>query len=147
MGARVVSILGDGRVGTAVVETPQGVRRIETDVVALGHGFIPSTEIARQLGCHHVYIDKHIGYLATETEPDGRTNSCQRLRLGRWRDSRRGCRGAGTGRAVWTPVLRDLARPGALAPRRQACAPAARPGRSLPGSPVEAFPCAAVRDR
>ena len=73
-GARVVSILGDGRAGTAVVETPQGVRRIETDVVALGHGFIPSTEIARQLGCRHVYIDKHIGYLATETEPDGRTN-------------------------------------------------------------------------
>ena len=115
-GARVVSILGDGRAGTAVVETPQGVRRIETDVVALGHGFIPSTEIARQLGCRHVYIDKHIGYLATETEPDGRTSLASVFALGD------GAIPAGAvvaqERAVLCAdaVLRDLARPGLACP-------------------------------
>ncbi len=48
--------------------------RFEADVLALGYGFVPSTELARQLGCRHRYVDRHVGYLATEAEADGRTS-------------------------------------------------------------------------
>ena len=44
------------------------------DVLALGYGFVPSTELARSLGCRHRFVDRHIGYLATETDGDGRTS-------------------------------------------------------------------------
>ena len=44
---------------------------VEADTLCLGYGFIPSTEIARMLGCAHRLVDRHIGYLATETGTDG----------------------------------------------------------------------------
>ena len=41
------------------VHTGQVTRTLETDVVGLGHGFLPSTELSRMIGCEH------------ETNPDG----------------------------------------------------------------------------
>ncbi|WP_372394797.1 FAD-dependent oxidoreductase [Azospirillum sp. HJ39] len=48
--------------------------RVPADALCLGYGFIPSTEIARALGCAHRLVDSHLGYLATETAVDGATS-------------------------------------------------------------------------
>ncbi|CAO3437581.1 FAD-dependent oxidoreductase [Azospirillum argentinense] len=47
---------------------------VAADALCLGYGFIPSTEIARALGCAHRLVDRHLGYLATETAEDGATS-------------------------------------------------------------------------
>jgi glycine/D-amino acid oxidase-like deaminating enzyme len=44
---------------------------IEADALALGYGFVPSSEIARQLGVPHAFADRHVGYLAAEAADDG----------------------------------------------------------------------------
>lgn len=44
------------------------------DVLAMGYGFIPSSEIARQLGVAHRFVDRHVGYLAAQTDDSGATN-------------------------------------------------------------------------
>lgn len=57
---------GAPRLGEAVA--------VPADALCLGYGFIPSTEIARALGCSHRLVDRHLGYLATETAEDGATS-------------------------------------------------------------------------
>jgi glycine/D-amino acid oxidase-like deaminating enzyme len=47
---------------------------IDVDALCLGYGFIPSTEIARALGCTHRLVSRHVGYLATETTREGATS-------------------------------------------------------------------------
>jgi len=47
---------------------------VAADTLCVGHGFIPSTEIARALGCTHRPVTRHFSYLATETTPDGLTS-------------------------------------------------------------------------
>ncbi len=78
----VVSAGGDGRLETiryapldraGRLQTEAAVTR-EADALCLGYGFIPSTEIARAVGCAHRLIDHHLGYLATETAEDGETS-------------------------------------------------------------------------
>jgi glycine/D-amino acid oxidase-like deaminating enzyme len=49
-------------------------RELAADALCLGYGFIPSTEIARALGCTHRLVKRHVGYLATETARDGATS-------------------------------------------------------------------------
>jgi glycine/D-amino acid oxidase-like deaminating enzyme len=49
-------------------------REVAADALCLGYGFIPSTEIARALGCTHRLVNRHVGYLATETARDGATS-------------------------------------------------------------------------
>ncbi len=44
------------------------------DALALGYGFVPSSELARQLGVAHRFVDRHVGGLAAETAEDGATN-------------------------------------------------------------------------
>ena len=39
-----------------------------------GAGRAPSTDLARQLGCAHVFVDRHVGFLQTATSPDGATS-------------------------------------------------------------------------
>lgn len=58
----------NGRLNTGAVKT------IAADTLCLGYGFIPSTEIARALGCRHKLVDRHLGYLATATIADGRSS-------------------------------------------------------------------------
>ncbi len=55
---------------------PDPARAVElaADAVCLGYGSIPSTEIARALGCVHRHVNRHVGYLATETNADGLTS-------------------------------------------------------------------------
>ena len=48
--------------------------QFEADTLCLGYGFIPSTELARMLGCAHRVAPRHLGYLATETAEDGATS-------------------------------------------------------------------------
>ncbi|MGA1327008.1 MAG: FAD-dependent oxidoreductase [Rubrivivax sp.] len=50
------------------------LRSLQADVLCLGYGFIPSTEIARALGCEHEWVDAHLGYLRTRTDEDGLTS-------------------------------------------------------------------------
>ncbi|OUL99976.1 FAD-dependent oxidoreductase [Variovorax sp. JS1663] len=50
---------------------PDTARRFEADTLCLGYGFIPSTELARMLGCRHRLVDRHLGYPATVTREDG----------------------------------------------------------------------------
>lgn len=78
-GSQIVSAEGDGapagaRLVACTVATPAGTRRFELDVLTLGHGLIPSTELARQLGCRHRFVDRHVGFLATEADREGRTS-------------------------------------------------------------------------
>lgn len=79
-GSVVTRVEGAGRAQTAVVSAvdnagrPYGrERRFEVDAVCLGLGFIPSTEIARSLGCRHEYDDQ-LGQLVTVTEERGATS-------------------------------------------------------------------------
>ncbi|RUR66736.1 FAD-dependent oxidoreductase [Variovorax guangxiensis] len=53
---------------------PATERRLEADTLCLGYGFIPSTELARMLGCEHRLAPRHLGYLATVTQEDGATS-------------------------------------------------------------------------
>lgn len=46
----------------------------DADTLCLGYGFVPSTELARMLGCQHRVAPGHLGYLATVTAEDGATN-------------------------------------------------------------------------
>jgi glycine/D-amino acid oxidase-like deaminating enzyme len=65
---RYAPISADGTLQTAAAVT------LTADALCLGYGFIPSTEIARALGCGHRLVDRHLGYLATETARDGATS-------------------------------------------------------------------------
>jgi glycine/D-amino acid oxidase-like deaminating enzyme/bacterioferritin-associated ferredoxin len=115
-GSRAVAAEGGGRVEAALVATPSGPRRFEVDAVALGHGFVPSSELARQLGCRHVFVDRHLGYLATETSPDGRTSVPQVFAIGDGAEI--GGAEVAQRRAVLAAdaILRDLGRPGLTGP-------------------------------
>jgi glycine/D-amino acid oxidase-like deaminating enzyme len=53
---------------------PHDTVEVSADALCLGLGFIPSTEIARALGCRHRRVDRHFGYLATDTTSDGATS-------------------------------------------------------------------------
>jgi glycine/D-amino acid oxidase-like deaminating enzyme len=44
---------------------------LEADTLTLGYGFVPSSELPRQLGVRHRFEDTHIGYLSTITADDG----------------------------------------------------------------------------
>lgn len=56
---------GNGPVQSVDVDTPQGVRTVECDLLAVGYGLVPNTELAQLLGCeldvanthHHVKVD------------------------------------------------------------------------------------------
>jgi D-hydroxyproline dehydrogenase subunit alpha len=48
--------------------------RLAGEALALGYGFAPSSEIARQLGVAHRFVDRHVGYLAAVTADDGSCN-------------------------------------------------------------------------
>ncbi len=49
-------------------------RQVDADNLCLGYGFIPSTELARALGCEHQFVDLHLGYLQTTITSDGQTS-------------------------------------------------------------------------
>lgn len=49
-------------------------QRFQADALCVGYGFIPSTELARMLGCQHQFVARHLGYLATVTDEEGRTS-------------------------------------------------------------------------
>ncbi|MBP2297507.1 FAD-dependent oxidoreductase [Azospirillum picis] len=78
----VVAARGDGRLerlshaplGADGVPDMARAVTVEADALCLGYGFIPSTEIARALGCAHRVVDRHLGYLATEIAVDGATS-------------------------------------------------------------------------
>jgi len=78
----VVAAEGDGELQAvqAVALDAQGKAtgappiRFEADTLCLGYGFIPSTELARMLGCAHRVVDRHLGYLATVTAENGATS-------------------------------------------------------------------------
>lgn len=54
---------------------PSGApRSFEADTLCLGYGFVPSTELARMLGCEHRVAQRHLGHLATVTDEDGATS-------------------------------------------------------------------------
>jgi glycine/D-amino acid oxidase-like deaminating enzyme len=97
--SRVIAAEGDDRVRACIVDTPGGQRRFDADVVALGHGFVASTELARQLGCDHEFDDRHVGSLSTKTDYDGRTSQHSVFAIGD------GARPAGAVAAIQRGVL------------------------------------------
>jgi glycine/D-amino acid oxidase-like deaminating enzyme len=70
-GLRAVQIARIDAQGRTVAET---ARQLDADTLCLGFGFIPSTELARMLGCTHHVNPRHLGYLATVTQEDGATS-------------------------------------------------------------------------
>ena len=81
-GHAVMSLEGRERVERAILapvnsrgELDAGrARSFEVDAVCLGYGFMPSSELARALGCRHERIDQHLGYLAPVTDELGQTS-------------------------------------------------------------------------
>lgn len=80
-GTTVSRVEGDDRARTAVLTRVDASgrrqagteRRFEVDAVCLGFGFVPSTEIARGLGCRHEY-DHVRGHLVTAVDDCGATS-------------------------------------------------------------------------
>ncbi|AMM23698.1 FAD-dependent oxidoreductase [Variovorax sp. PAMC 28711] len=65
---------GAPRVRRIAASGPDGAVFFDADTLCLGYGFVPSTELARMLGCEHRLVDRHLGYLATVTAEDGATS-------------------------------------------------------------------------
>jgi glycine/D-amino acid oxidase-like deaminating enzyme len=55
---------------------------IEADIVALGHGFASSSELARALGCAHRFVARGNGSMETITDRDGRTSLADVFAIG-----------------------------------------------------------------
>jgi glycine/D-amino acid oxidase-like deaminating enzyme len=55
---------------------------VAADTLCLGYGFIPSTELARALGCEHIFTDLHLGYLQTKTSLKGHTSVAHVFAIG-----------------------------------------------------------------
>jgi len=81
-GACIAGFEGDQRVTSARIHylsdeisenSPQIDTQFEVDAVSMGYGFIPSNEIAKNLGCRHI-LDKESLALKTETSLDGATS-------------------------------------------------------------------------
>jgi D-hydroxyproline dehydrogenase subunit alpha len=68
-GATLDRLEGTDRVAAAV----SGGQRFPVDVVALNMGFQPEVNLARALGVPHRLVERRAGYLATETDAEGRT--------------------------------------------------------------------------
>jgi glycine/D-amino acid oxidase-like deaminating enzyme len=67
-GATIAPLDAQGQIDTS------RSRSFELDAVCLGYGFIPSSEIARALGCRHERVDQHLSYLAPVTDELGQTS-------------------------------------------------------------------------
>ncbi|MBM3523482.1 MAG: FAD-dependent oxidoreductase, partial [Alphaproteobacteria bacterium] len=71
----VAAAEGDGRLARVTVRGADGeARTIEADVLALGHGFVPATELGRMLGLEHRFVDRHVGYMAPSVDAVGRSS-------------------------------------------------------------------------
>jgi D-hydroxyproline dehydrogenase subunit alpha len=71
----VVAAEGDDRFARAVIRRADDTRESMTaDVLALGHGFVPSTELPRMLGLRHRHVDRHVGYMAPAVDASGRSS-------------------------------------------------------------------------
>ena len=66
---QITALEGEDRVARAVA----GETVFTVDAVALNLGFQPETGIARALGIPHRFVDRGAGFLATETDENGRT--------------------------------------------------------------------------
>jgi glycine/D-amino acid oxidase-like deaminating enzyme len=53
---------------------PGSERVFDADALCLGYGFIPSSELPRLLGCRQQPVARHLGYLAVETDDEGRSS-------------------------------------------------------------------------
>ncbi len=76
-GRHVVAAEGEERVHRVVLAEhamPSQTTAFDVDTLCLGYGFIPSTELARMLGCAHHAAGRHLGHLATTTAEDGATS-------------------------------------------------------------------------
>ncbi len=60
------------RIDDAGYPVPGTERSFEVDAVCVGHGFLPSNEIARALGCRHGF-DARFGQLVPERDDNGRS--------------------------------------------------------------------------
>ena len=73
--ARIKELTGGERVQSAHVAGRQYDRHYDVDVVAINLGFQPETGLARALGAKQRFVDVGLGYLASETDEDGRTSA------------------------------------------------------------------------
>ncbi len=108
-GREIARLEGDGRVQHAVADG----RIFSADVVALNLGFQPETGIARALGIPHRFVDRGAGYLATETDEDGRTPLGQVYAVGDGADLGGARVATARGRLAGLAAARDLGFPAA----------------------------------
>jgi glycine/D-amino acid oxidase-like deaminating enzyme len=71
-GARVLACEGEGRLERVRVVTPRGERLFEAGALAIHHGFVPETGLARALGAAHRIGPS--GVLETVADAEGRTD-------------------------------------------------------------------------
>ena len=72
--ARVIAAEGHSRVERITYVRGTGTTTLDCDTLCVGYGFAPATDIARALGCDHSFVDRHVGYLTTDIDADGRTS-------------------------------------------------------------------------
>lgn len=65
---------GHGRLETITYRSDGKALTLSCDTLCVGYGFSPTTDIARTLGCAHSFVDRGVGYLATDTGADGQTS-------------------------------------------------------------------------
>ncbi len=122
--------------------TPSPALRFEADTLCLGYGFIPSTELARMLGCEHRVADRHLGYLATVTGDDGATSLPGVFVVGDGADMGGSRVALARGTLAGVAAARNL---GLRASDAVEGAGPAAPGRMLPAGAVVALRSAARR--
>jgi NADPH-dependent 2,4-dienoyl-CoA reductase/sulfur reductase-like enzyme len=77
----VIEVRGDEHAEVAVVArldaagrpVPNTSRSFDVDAVCLGYGFVPSSELARSLGCSH-HVDPTTAALVVDRDPTGQTS-------------------------------------------------------------------------
>jgi D-hydroxyproline dehydrogenase subunit alpha len=80
---QLVAIEGDQQARLArFARTGQGEASHEVDVVAMNLGFQPEVGLARALGLSHQFVPGGAGYLATDTDEDGRSSDAAVFAVG-----------------------------------------------------------------
>lgn len=69
-GRRIVEAKAGSDGGFAAAVLDDG-SQLTAEALALGYGFVPSSEISRQLGARHRFVDAHVGYLEPDVADDG----------------------------------------------------------------------------
>jgi len=74
-GHQIIAAQGESVFARAMLRRPDGAQtELDAEILALGLGFVPSTELPRMLGLRHRFVDRHVGYMAPVVDEVGRSS-------------------------------------------------------------------------